>query len=94
MEFASAPVAAETQTRDSWSEETRKNGLGLVEGRPDPAGSKIGCFNHASALTAAAEIQPIEFQNWQAVPIRCLAFLPVHGRPHPVSGSMFQWGIE
>ena len=43
---------------------------------------------HASALTAVAEIQPIEFQNQGAVPIRSLAFSPVDGRPHPVSGSM------
>ena len=43
----------------------------------------------ASTLTAAAKIQPIEFQNLQAEPIRSLAILPVDGRPHPVSGSMF-----
>ena len=43
---------------------------------------------HASALTAAAEIQPIEFQNQQAVPTISLAFSPVDGRPHPVSESM------
>ena len=42
----------------------------------------------ASTLTAAAKIQPIEFQNLQAEPIRSLAILPVDGRPHPVSGSM------
>ena len=39
-------------------------------------------------LAAAAKIGPIEFQNQQALPIRSLAFLPVDGRPHPVSGSM------
>ena len=38
-------------------------------------------------LAAAAEIGPIEFQNQQALPIRSLAFSPVDGRPHPVSGS-------
>ena len=37
---------------------------------------------HASALTAVAEIQPIEFQNQGAVPIRSLAFSPVDGRPN------------
>ena len=37
---------------------------------------------------AASEIGPIEFQNQQTLPIRNLAFLPVDGRPHPVSGSM------
>ena len=46
------------------------------------------CSNHASALTAAAKIQPIEFQNQRDVPIRSLAFLPVDGRSHPVSVSM------
>ena len=45
-------------------------------------------FTHASALTAAAKIQPIEFQNQQAALIRSLAFLPVDGRPYPVSASM------
>ena len=44
--------------------------------------------NHARVITAAAKVQPIEFQNQQAVPIRSLAFLQVDGRPHPVSGSM------
>ena len=44
--------------------------------------------NHASALTAAAKIQPKEFQNQRAVPIGSLAFSPVDGRPYPVSGSM------
>ena len=39
-------------------------------------------------LAAAAKIGPIEFQNQQALPIRSLAFLPVDGRPNPVSGSM------
>ena len=39
-------------------------------------------------LAAAAKIGPIEFQNQQALPIRRLTFLPVDGRPHPVSGSM------
>ena len=37
-------------------------------------------------FTAAAEIQPIEFQNQQA--IRRLAFSAGNGRPHPVSGSI------
>ena len=37
---------------------------------------------------AVAKIQPIELQIQQAVPIRSLSFLPVDGRPHPVSGSM------
>ena len=46
------------------------------------------CLPHASALTAAAKFQPIEFQNQWAVPIISLAFLPVDGRPHPVSVSM------
>ena len=41
---------------------------------------------HTSALTA--KIQPIEFQNQRAVQIRSLAFLPVDGRPHPVSVSI------
>ena len=45
-------------------------------------------IDHASALSAAAKIQPIEFQNQQAVPIRSLVLLPVDGRPHPVSVSM------
>ena len=45
----------------------------------------LGGFRHASALTAAAKIQPIEFQNQKDVPIRSLAFLSVDGRPHPVS---------
>ena len=45
-------------------------------------------YMHASALIAAAKIGPIEFQNQQTLPIRNLAFLPVDGRPHPVSGSM------
>ena len=45
-------------------------------------------LSHASALTAAAKIGPIEFQNQQALPIRSLAFSPFDGRPHPVSGSM------
>ena len=44
-------------------------------------------LNHANALTEAAKIQQTEFQNQQALPIRSLAFLPVDGRPHPVSGS-------
>ena len=44
--------------------------------------------HHASTLTAAAKIQPIEFQNQRAVPIRSLVFSPVDGRPHPVSVSM------
>ena len=39
-------------------------------------------------LAAAAEFGQIEFQNQQALPIRNLAFSPVDGRPHPVSGSM------
>ena len=39
-------------------------------------------------LAAAAVIGPIEFQNQQALPIRSLTFLPVDGRPHPISGSM------
>ena len=43
---------------------------------------------HASALTAAAEICPIEFQNQQAVPIESLAFSPIDGRPLPVSEFM------
>ena len=47
-----------------------------------------GYLGHASALTAAAKIQPIEFQNQRDVTIRSLAFLPVDGRPHPVSVSM------
>ena len=46
------------------------------------------CYDHASGLTAAAEIRPKEFQNQQAVPIKSLAFSPVDGRLHPVSGSM------
>ena len=46
------------------------------------------CYDHASGLTAAAEIRPKEFQNQQAVPIRSLSFWPVDGRPHPVSVSM------
>ena len=50
-------------------------------------------FKHASALTVAAKIQPIEFQNQQAVPIRSLTFLPV-GRPHPVSGSLILRKLE
>ena len=41
-------------------------------------------------LTASAEIQPIEFQNQQAVPIRSLAFLLVDWSPHPVSISMIK----
>jgi len=47
----------------------------------------IGRSSHASALTEAATIPPIEFQYQQAPPIRGLAFSPVDGRPHPVSGS-------
>ena len=43
---------------------------------------------HASGLKASAKIWPIEFQNQQAAPIKSLAFWPVDGRPHPVSGSM------
>ena len=42
---------------------------------------------HASGLTEASEIQPIEFQNQPAVPIRSLAFWPAAERPHPVSGN-------
>ena len=38
-----------------------------------------GTFNHASALTAAAKIQPIEFQNQLAVPIRSQAFRQLMG---------------
>ena len=38
-------------------------------------------------LALAAKIEPIEFQNQRALPIKCLTFLPV-GRPHPVSDSM------
>ena len=45
------------------------------------------CSNHDSDLTAVAKIWPIEFQNQQAAPIKSLAFWPVDGRPHPVSGS-------
>ena len=45
-------------------------------------------YTHASALRAATEIQPIEFKNQQAVPIRSLAFLLVDERPHPISLSM------
>ena len=41
-------------------------------------------------LMPVAEIRPIEFQNQRAAPIRSLAFWPVDGRPHPVSGSMVQ----
>ena len=39
-------------------------------------------FYHASGLTEASEIQPIEFQNQLAVPIRSLTFWPVDGRPN------------
>ena len=48
----------------------------------------FGGLKHASGLTAEAKIWPIEFQNQWAVPIRSLAFWPVDGRLHPVSGSM------
>ena len=51
-------------------------------------------FYHASALSAAAKIQPIEFQNQRDVPIKSLVFSPVDGRPHPVSGSMIWIPIE
>ena len=43
----------------------------------------FGLISHASGLTEAAEIWPIEFQNKQA-----FGFRPVDGRPHPVSVSM------
>ena len=43
----------------------------------------MALISHASGLTEAAEIWPIEFQNKQA-----LGFWPVDGRPHPVSVSM------
>ena len=45
-------------------------------------------FYHASGLTEASEIQPIEFQNQLAVPIRSLAFWPVAEKATPVSRSM------
>ena len=41
-------------------------------------------------LAEAAKIGPIEFQKQQALTIRSLAFSPVDGRPHPVSGSMVE----
>jgi len=47
-----------------------------------------GCCDMLVPLAAAAEIGPIEFQNQWALLIRSLAFSPVDGRPHPVSGSM------
>ena len=50
--------------------------------------SSHGYIQHASALSSTAKIGPIEFQNQHALPIRSLAFSPVDGRPHPVSGSM------
>ena len=46
------------------------------------------CSNHTNTLTASAYIQPIEFQNQRAIPIRILALKPVDQRPNPVSGSM------
>ena len=55
---------------------------------------RLPCLTHASALIAAAKIQPIKFQNQQAVPIRSLAFLPVDRRPHPVYGSMAMWALS
>ena len=45
---------------------------------------------HTSALTTAAKIQPVEFQNQRAVSIRSLTFAPVSGRPHPVSGPIYR----
>ena len=52
-------------------------------------GTNLGVMcKHASALPAAAEIGPIEFQNQWALQIRSLAFSLLDGRPHPVSGSM------
>ena len=45
-------------------------------------------FSHASAITEAAKIQPIEFQNQRVAQVRSLAFLLVDGIPHPVSLSM------
>ena len=50
--------------------------------------SSHGYIQHASALSSTAKIGPIEFQNQHALPIRSLAFSPVDGGPHPVSGSM------
>ena len=47
---------------------------------------ELSSYNHASGLTAAAQLRPIEFQNQQAVPIKSLAFSPVDGRLHLVSG--------
>ena len=52
----------------------------------DPWKSKN--YLYASALLAAANVRPIEFQNQRVVPIRILAFSLVVGRSHPVSGSV------
>ena len=35
---------------------------------------ELTSYNHASGLTEAAQIRPIEFQNQQAVPILSLIF--------------------
>ena len=45
-------------------------------------------------LASAAKIGPIEFQKQQAIPIKSLAFSPVDGRPHPVSGSKGRWPLD
>ena len=46
--------------------------------------------NHASGLTAAAKIWPIEIQNQRVESILSLTFWPVDERPHLVSRSMLE----
>ena len=43
-------------------------------GASEPSIIEGSFFCHASGLTVAAEIRPIEFQNQQALTIRSLAF--------------------
>ena len=73
-----------------WQQDWRWNGIPVLVKQ---SSFLVGNM-YASALTAAAKIQPKEFQNQWPIPIRSLAFSPVNRRPLPVYGSMVIWALS